>query len=216
MMGQLGKAGAAFLLAAIISSAALAADKFGQDVPAGLEQLVDQARQQRLPYSNVYDPKTSAATLERVIAQKADYYRALFNLGLAYHELKEYQKSVETFDAALRIREAQSIDDATILNTAGWVALKNGDFGRAEALLKEAETETKGDGTFTEQAVLSNLGELYFLTQRLDLSRTYFNTYKANNPTRQNREVDYYLSIIERTEQLKSQPGTFQLKGSGS
>ncbi len=177
-----------------------AADKFGQDVPAPLEEAVAKARAQRLPYSENYDPAQAAKTLEAVLKRKPDYYRALFNLGLAYHELGDYKASTAAFDRAFTVRAKERINDASLLNTAGWVAMKNNDFGRAEKLLKQAEKATSGDGSFTEKAVVSNLGELYFLTQRLDESRDYFQAYKSKYG---GESVDYYLEIIDKSQQLQ-------------
>ena len=188
------------MLALLAFGPATAADKFGQDVPNRLEEMVLQARLMRLPYQkDVYDPKRSAQILEEVIAAKPDYYRAHFNLGLTYHELGDYEKSTVAFDNALRIRREQQIDDFTLVNTAGWVSLKNGDLGRAERLLLLAAKLTKGTDTYTEGAVHSNLGEVYFLTQRFDDARTHL---KIASEQFGSKEAAYYLDLIERTEKV--------------
>lgn len=190
----------ALMLALLAFGPATAADKFGQDVPNRLEEMVLQARLMRLPYQkDVYDPKRSAQILEEVIAAKPDYYRAHFNLGLTYHELGDYEKSTVAFDNALRIRREQQIDDFTLVNTAGWVSLKNGDLGRAERLLLLAEKLTKGTDTYTEGAVHSNLGEVYFLTQRFDDARMHL---KIASEQFGSKEAAYYLDLIERTEKV--------------
>ncbi|MEX3008542.1 tetratricopeptide repeat protein [Hoeflea sp. TYP-13] len=190
----------ALAVAVLSFSQAAAQDKFGQTVPAALEKKVLEARQMRLPYrKEVYDPKESARMLEEVIAVKPDYYRAHFNLGLTYHELDDYEKSTESFDRAIKIQKEQGIDDATLFNTAGWVSLKNGDFRRAELLLKRAETMTKGTNTYTEGAVHGNLGQLYFLTQRFDEAQRHLTISRDEFGS---KESAYYLDLIDKTQKV--------------
>lgn len=191
-----------FLICFFLSfiSTANAIDKFGQDVPVDLEKMVLEARKKRLPYLQSYDPKQSVLILNKVISSKPDYYRALLNIGLAYHELNDYENSKMSFDEALEVHKKQDISDNTIFNIAGWVSLRNGDFSRAEELLKKAESKTSGDGSFTERAVIGNLGELYFLTQRLDEAEEYFNVYKNKFDQ---KSADYFLEIIKETKRLE-------------
>lgn len=185
------------LIFSVLPSITLAADKFGQEVSEGLEKLVVDARKKRLPYIDGYDPEASVTILNEVLISKPDYYRAYYNLGLAHHELEDYNQSKKSFDKALEIHESQNIKDNTIFNTAGWVSLKNNDLKRAEELLKKAELLTKGDGSFTERAVHSNLGELYFLTQKFELSKDYFiisrDKYKSST-------AGDYLKLIEEIQ----------------
>lgn len=192
-----------FALAAILligSPAGAEPDKFGQDVPKALERQVLQARLMRLPYQkDEYDPENSERILLRVIERKPDYYRAHFNLGLTYHELGDYEKAVDAFDAAMRIRDEQRIDDFTLINTAGWSSLKNGDFPRAERLLLQAEKLTEGTDTYTEGAVHGNLGELYFLTQRFDEAERHLTIASDQFGS---REAAYYLELINRTRKV--------------
>lgn len=185
---------------ALGSGALFAADKFGQDVPNELDALVDRARQQRLPYLDAYDPESSIEALEQAVATKPDYYRAWFNLGLAYFEGDRYEESAKSFDRALDVRKELGIRDNTILNTAGWAAMKSGDYARAEALLKLAETATAGDGTFTEKAVVANLGELYFLTQEFPEAKIYLERYRDEFD---GDSVEYFLNIIAETEKAR-------------
>jgi tetratricopeptide (TPR) repeat protein len=198
------KTGFARLTAIVIllatTGAAAAQDKFGQTVPRQLEDKVLEARAKRLPYNKQnYNPEESVRMLEEAVAENPLYYRAHFNLGLAYHELGDYTKSTEAFDAALKIREEQDIDDATLLNTAGWVSLKNGDFRRAETLLKRAEEETRGTDTFTEGAVHGNLGQVYFLTQRFDQAKRHLTIARDRFDS---KEAAYYLDLIAKTQRV--------------
>ena len=193
--------GLALAAAFLMNSGALAApDKFGQNVPKALERQVLQARLMRLPYQkDKYDPEKSEQILLMVIKRKPDYYRAHFNLGLTYHELGEYEKSTKAFDAALRIRDEQKIDDFTLINTAGWSSLKNSDFPRAERLLLLAEKLTEGSDTYTEGAVHGNLGELYFLTQRFDEAEKHL---KIASDQFGSKEAAYYRELIDRTQKV--------------
>ncbi|MGI9373066.1 MAG: tetratricopeptide repeat protein [Hyphomicrobiales bacterium] len=183
------------------SDDAWAADKFGQTVPHQLEQTVAEARKLRLPYlREMYNPKKSVELLEGVIKRKPDYFRAYFNLGLAYHELGDYEKAKMAFDKALEIRAAENLNDFSVVNTAGWVSMNHGDFERAEKLLKEAERLAQGSGTFTEGATQGNLGELYYLTQDFDKSKQYF---IRSRDEYDNQSAQFYLDQIDAIEKKK-------------
>lgn len=159
---------AALVLCLVPSAAAQeVVDQFGQTVPAELAAKVDEARELRLPYNTeTYDAETSARLLEEVVDEKADYYRAWFNLGLALGQLDRYDEANAAFDQAIAIMDSEGIEDISIFNSAGWVNLNAGRFDRAEALLRRGlEMEELGSEA-TVRAMYNNLGLLYFYTQR--------------------------------------------------
>ena len=167
------------LVSLLLSSLAAAparaqsADAFGQMVAPDINIAVDQAKQQRLPYDKTPDQaKRDAAAavraLEAIVAAKPDYYRGLFNLGLAYDQAGDYAKANETFDKAIALRGSLAIKDISLLNSAGWVSMQNGDYANAEKrLLLALENIAQGE-RFTQAAIYNNLGQLYFFTQRFD------------------------------------------------
>ena len=181
---------------------ALAADKYGQAVNPALETAVSVARKKRLPYlKESYDPEASVRQLERIVRRAPNYFRAWFNLGLAYHQTGNYPKSRSAFNKAIQIRNRLKLKDSSVVNSAGWVAMKNGDFARAKKLLHLAEKETKGQRNFTAGAVISNLGELYYLLQDFDRAQRYLSRAKSEY---NNENAAYYLSRIKRVRKKLS------------
>ena len=79
--------------------------------------------------------------------------------------------------------------------------MKNGDFGRAKKLLHQAEKETRGQRSFTAGAVISNLGELYYLLQDFDRAQRYLSRAKSEF---NNENAAYYLSKIKRVQKKLS------------
>ncbi len=120
------------------------ADDFGQDISADLDKAVAQAREMRLPYYPSYDPQKAIQELKNIIEEKPDYYRALFNLALAYAEVKDYQSALDTFQSALSVRSKYGLKDPTIYNSAGWVSLSA---GRYDEAIDYFETGLKSEST---------------------------------------------------------------------
>lgn len=149
------------------------ADKFGQDPNILLEKQVDLAKSLRLPYSREFDPSKSIAILKDVISKKNDYYRAYFNLGLAYAEIGEVEESRGAFERALVIRKEFNIKDITLLNSYGWTRLNIGDYDNAERLFKSAIDDKAFGSDYTNSAIYNNLGLLYFYTQRFEEAKNY-------------------------------------------
>lgn len=130
-----------FVLTAIVFIAGVApleaadvVDKFGQGVPKHLDAVVTEARKNRLnPGSG--NLSESITELERVVEEKNDYFRAWFNLGLAYWQASSendlYEKSKRAFDHAIDIRDREKISDISVFNSAGWVSMRAGDYNSA-------------------------------------------------------------------------------------
>ena len=148
-------------------------DQFGQTVPAELAAKVEKARQLRLPYVPAYNPEEAVRLLREVVAEKDDYYRAWFNLGLAYGEVGDYEEANSAFNRAVSIMEEEGIEDITIFNSAGWVNLTAGKYDIAEELFKRGLMMKEHGSEYTVRALYNNIGLLYFYTQRLDEAEEY-------------------------------------------
>lgn len=185
------------LLTFLQNSVAEEVDDFGQKVPISFSETVKKAKSMRLPYSDEYNPNNSVKILTELINEKSDYYRALYNLGLAYSELGEYQKANETFDKALKIREEQQLEDLTIFNSAGWVSLNEQNYERAEKLFKKGLEYESVNSLYSNRALHNNIGLLYFYTQKFDDSKKYLEkaTEKYNSESAKDT-----LKIIENIE----------------
>jgi Tfp pilus assembly protein PilF len=153
-------------------------DQFGQAILPEEDRLIDRAKTLRLPYGKLpdkarEDARQSITILEPIISSNPEHYRALFNLALAQHEAGNYAQANQTFEQAIAVRQKQSIPDISLLNSAGWVSMENGDYTTAEKRLLMALREIGNGSPQTQASVYNNLGQLYFYTQRFDEAEKY-------------------------------------------
>lgn len=153
-------------------------DQFGQAILPQQDQLIDKAKTLRLPFGKMKsqaqeDARQAITILEPIIQSNPDQYRALFNLALAQHEAGDYPKANATFEQAIAVKQKQSIPDISLLNSAGWVSMENGDYATAEKRLLMALKEIGNGSPQTQASVYNNLGQLYFYTQRFDDAEKY-------------------------------------------
>jgi len=174
-------------------------DKFGQKVNTSFEQQVVSAKNMRLPYKPEYNPQLSIKKLTDLVKAKPDYYRGYYNLGMTYQQVKDYKKSEESFDKALEIRKKQGLTDTSIFNSAGWSAMKAQNYARAEALFLQG-LPLKNKNTRAENAALfSNIGLLYFYTQRFKKALKYLTVAKDKYGSKSSGKT-----IIDIKEIIKS------------
>jgi Tfp pilus assembly protein PilF len=199
-----------FLAAALMSAAVNGArsqqivDPFGQTIAPDVNAAVDQAKTLRLPYDKTpekakSDAATAVKTLEAIVAAKPDYYRGLFNLGLAYDQAGDFAKANETFEKAIELRRTLGVKDISLLNSAGWVSLQNGDYATAEKRLLLALENINQGAPFTQSAVYNNLGQLYFFTQRFDEARKYLTIAKIKFASKSAADT---LDLIDKTNAI--------------
>lgn len=153
-------------------------DQFGQAILPEQDQMIDKAKSLRLPFGKMRDKaredaREAISILEPIVQSNPDQYRALFNLALAQHEAGDYAKANATFDQAIAVRQKQSIPDISLLNSAGWVSMENGDYATAEKRLLLALNEIGNGSPQTQASIYNNLGQLYFYTQRFDEAEKY-------------------------------------------
>ena len=146
------------------SVAQMKTDAFGQKVSKLDDKQVSKARDLRIPnYGAGFDIDKSISILTKIVEGKPSYYRAWYNLGLAYNANNNRDKSSQAFNKAIGIQEAASdIKDGSIYNTFGWVLLNNREYENAEKILLKG-LEFKNQNTKkTNSALFYNLGRLYF------------------------------------------------------
>ena len=90
------------ILANLMSVPAIAGDVYGQDVSPDLEKQLEQAKNFRLPNLATYDNKKAIDVLKKIQYQNPDYYRAAFNLGLAYWNDNNYK--TQKFNLTKRLK----------------------------------------------------------------------------------------------------------------
>mgnify|MGYP006366729699 FL=1 len=194
---------AAALLGSHIQPAiAQTADDFGQVVDPVASAEVDRAKKLRMPFGKSpdgarRDAKRAVDILQAVVAKRPDYYRAQFNLGLAWHEAGDYAKSTQAFEKAMKIRLDRKIEDISLLNSAGWVSLQNGDYATAIVRLKMALEDIEQGTKATQSSVYYNLGQVYFLTQRFTDAEQYLTKAKNEYGSAQAAET---LKLIAKTK----------------
>jgi Tfp pilus assembly protein PilF len=144
-------------------------DRFQPDTPPSLVAKVDQAKQKQL---DGHDLDKAAAELLEVLAQKPNYYRALFNLGLIYQSQGKTEEALQKLTQAKLVRDQNHISDPSILNTLGWAYLDAGKLDLAEQSLLAALKEQPENSTANER-VLNNLGYLYLQKGDTQKAKTY-------------------------------------------
>ncbi len=192
------------VLAGPAASLAQSLDPFGQLIDPATNAAVDKAKTLRLPYGKTpdaakRDAQKAVAMLEPIIAAKPDYYRALFNLGLAYDEAGNYAKANAAFERAFAVRDKLKIQDISLLNSAGWVSMKNGDYATAEKRLQSALANITQGTPPTQASLYNNLGQLYYDTQRFDEAGKYLTIAKDRFNSKAAAET---LDLIAKTNAL--------------
>jgi tetratricopeptide (TPR) repeat protein len=193
---------AAIMIFAISPASAQSRDAFGQAFDPALTTKVDQARELRLPGKKSSgaareNAKKSAALLQEIVKKQPDYYRAWFNLGLALNQAGDYPGAKAAFEKAIELRTKLSIKDISLLNSAGWAAMQNGDYGSAEIWLRMALADIGQGSSSTKSSVYYNLGQLYFFTQRFDQARAFLKIARDQFGSQQAAET---LKLIEETK----------------
>jgi tetratricopeptide (TPR) repeat protein len=163
------------ILASLMGLPAIAGDVYGQDISPDVENQLEQAKNFRLPNLGTYDNKKAIDVLRKIQDKNPDYYRAAYNLGLAYWNDKDYKNAKSQFDLAIGIKKKFNLDDVTVFNSAGWVSMRAGDYTAAENYFKEGLKEATAPDSKSpmDPYLYTNLGTLYYLTQRFDDAEKY-------------------------------------------
>ena len=150
---------AVFTAATLCSPALAQVDTFQREIPAAdvgalkqAQALRDQKRQ-----------KEAVAVLESLVARRPDYFNAQYELGLALSDAPDdIPKAVPAFEKAVALKRSHSeITDAHVLNSLGWAYMYTGKTAKAEATLKEAESQADQLTPDVRKKLYNNLGYLY-------------------------------------------------------
>ena len=120
-----------WIVAAVMAcsgAAVLAQDKFQANIERSAVARLDQA----VAVRRAGDLDRAKKQLEQLTQQYPDYYRAVYNLGLAYADAGETKKAVDTLLKADALRKRLAIDDPTLDNSIGWAYLLNWQYAKAE------------------------------------------------------------------------------------
>lgn len=120
-----------WIVAAVMACAAVAVqaqDKYQPNIERSAVARLDQA----VAVRRAGDLDHARKLLEQLTRQYPDYYRAVYNLGLAYADAGEPKKAVETLLKADALRKRLAIDDPTLDNSIGWAYLLDWQYAKAE------------------------------------------------------------------------------------
>jgi tetratricopeptide (TPR) repeat protein len=172
----------ALAIAAIGSGAAsggdLIKDSTGQEVDSDLDARVTEARSFRLKGPNL-DLDKSIALLEEITREKADYYRAWYNLALAYlqKDPENFEPIQKAFQTAADIQAKDpNIVDGSLYNSFGWALLNEGQYAAAEENLMLGLKLADTNSEWTNSALNYNLGRLYFEQGDIPSAEKYLGT----------------------------------------
>lgn len=188
-------------------------DHFQKEIPPGNVQRLEVARQLR-KNGKIAD---AIKRLRSLIRDEPNYYRAHYNLALAYVFKKDYDEAIKSFKKALEIKQYSNITDATIYNSIGWFYFLKGNYGKSEEYFKIAMKKENLDLLTIEskQKLFNNIGVLYMNMGELELSKKYWNKsvdeynssqarknlemlkeLKATQKTIREAKKDYYFPVV--------------------
>ena len=124
-------------------------------------------------HARSYNPQKSVDIILELLKVKPNYYRGLYNLALAYSELRKHKLSIESFNKALAVKEKEDIVDNTIYNSAGWVNLRAHHYKAAIKLFRKSLKYVSTNKESSNAALHNNLGLVYFYTQKYEKAKKY-------------------------------------------
>ncbi len=74
----------------------------------------------------------SIQMIDSLLLQQPNYYRAHYNIALAYTDLGQFSEAFGHFEKAKSIREAENINDPTLDNSIGWAYLLDQNYEKSE------------------------------------------------------------------------------------
>jgi len=155
---------AILVLAGWTAVAGAQSDPIQPSVPAAQVERLDAARQ-LLASGRVEE---AVPQLESIVSNNPDFYRARYDLGIAFVQQGALDKAAPTLEAALAIRQREGLDEPTLFNTLGWVYYLQGDFERAEKTYLQGAALADHASADANRRLFNNLGALYTRMGRLD------------------------------------------------
>jgi Tfp pilus assembly protein PilF len=207
---------AAFCLICTAFSGSLLAqrpDPFQPDIAPDLVGKVDDAKQKQVSGEDLQKAETE---LQGVLAQRPDYYRALFNLGLIYQSQGKTDQALQMLNKAKNVRDQYNIADDSILNSIGWTYMEAGNLSQAESTFLDALNHQTASNPVSAERLLNNLGYLYLQKGETDKARFYLtksvDQYHSKGATKILKMVDEYdqkqKSVPEKTSAASTQTPT--------
>lgn len=179
------------LSCALLAGPSRADDPFQRGIPESQVQRLDAAR--RL--------ETSAAieSMTELLRENPDYYRAHYNLGLAYLNSGKPKDALPHLEKARSLRETEGaeIRDSTIYNSLGWAQFLAGDLEAAQRTFEKGKAEAGSAPRASNAKLFNNLGTLYLEKGDLETARHYFSEAATKYGSDKARANLKYLGTFE-------------------
>lgn len=160
---------AALLLFAALVTCAYSKDIFQDLISSELVNKVDQAKLLR----ENKQPEKSIEILKGVVHQSPEYYRAHFNLGLAYADTRDPNNAIVSYKRALEIKQKYGLTEGSIYNCIGIAYLEIGDYVSSESWLKKGLENLQHLTYPSKQKLYNTIGVLYIYMKRYDEAKKY-------------------------------------------
>lgn len=139
-----------------VASNSYAQDKFQKNISseanAALEKVLVIRR------AGQFDEAISG--LQDIIKANPNYYRATYNLGLAYVDAGRMEEAYKVLEKAEKIRAENEISDPTLDNSIGWAYLVGNKYALAEKYFIKAEKNNSNLPKTSKARLYNNLGQL--------------------------------------------------------
>jgi tetratricopeptide (TPR) repeat protein len=133
------------------------------------EQRLNQAKQQRISG----DLSGAQRSVAAVLAADPGHFRANYQLGLIQLDQGRRKDGVATLRKTIEGLKGAPAPDPTIYNTLGWALLQSGQLYAAEKPFLQGYAERARLTPASRAKLLNNMGLLYRLMGRNDLSSRY-------------------------------------------
>lgn len=146
-----------------------ASDKFQTDIDENVVAKLDQAVElRRIGKLNEAIPLLKSITEEQPI-----YYRAHYNLALAYTDSDHFEDALAAFKQAEELRANEKIDDPTLDNSIGWAYLLEGNYDEASKYFEAAIQQSDNMSSFSKARLFNNYAQVKIYQGDLATAKLY-------------------------------------------
>lgn len=189
-----------------------ASDPFQPDVPPSAVERLEAAKAKRM----AGHPTDAITDLRLLVGEYPDYYRAVYNLGLAMADSSDkdqgkLNEAIDILQRARDIRQEQSLKDYSIYNSLGWYYTQANRSHDAEKAYVIALKHTSSNSAESNRRLYTNVGLFYLASGDLERAQSYLQTAAD---TYQSETARKFLQVNEsaRDKTEISEESTYQAK----
>ena len=135
--------------------------------------------------------------IQIIVSQVPNYYRAHYNLALAYADSGNFVEASKYFSSALEIRERERVTDLSIYNSMGWAKLLEGKPADAKKHFDIAEKNFDSLNGATKNKLMNNIGTMYLSVGEPEKAIDYFERAEALGNTTAGKNAKISQSIMQ-------------------